>query len=189
MAVLHSGFSNGRAQEPDRAAEIRPAVAWQECDAATDRSAWNPRIARFFEYWLSIATPGRLPGRQHFDPLDIPELMPRVWILDVVRGPTGLRFRYRLVGTKEVDTLQREVTGQWLDAVHPHLSARADAFDRFRHIAERGVATYRKGQVSFLHHKDHRIVENCMLPLARDGSRVDMIAACSVLYLLSGKEN
>jgi hypothetical protein len=30
---------------------------------------------------------------------------------------------------------------------------------------------------------------HCMVPLARDGSTVDMIAVCSVLYLLSGKEN
>lgn len=163
-------------------------VRWQECDSSTDRSEWNPRIARFFDYWLSIAPPGCLPGRQHFDPLDISELMPRVWILDVMREPR-MRFRYRLVGTREVRTLEREVTGRWLDEVHPHLKDVPDGFERFHHIAGTGRATYRKGRVTFVHHKDDRIVENCMVPLARDGFRVDMIMACSVLYRSDGKEN
>ena len=163
--------------------------AWEECGSATDRSAWNPLIARFFEYWLSIAPAGRLPGRQHFDPLDIAELMPRVWILDVVREATGPRFRYRLVGTREVQTLQREVTGRWLDEVQPHLKEAPNGFARFTAIADTGKATYRKGPVTFVHRKDDRIVENCMVPLARDGALVDMIAVCSVLYRSTGKED
>ena len=44
------------------------------------------------------------------------------------------------------------------------------------------------GALQFLH-RDHRIVENCMAPLARDGETVDMIAVCSVLYRLDGREN
>jgi hypothetical protein len=172
--------------KPARDGSLR---GWHVCDPTTECAGWNRHIARFFEYWLFISPPGRLPGRQHFDPLDIPALLSRVWILDVVREPVGLRFRYRLVGTKEVETLERDVTGQWLDEVHPHLKERPDGFDRFLHIATHGTATYRKGHVTFLHQKDHQIVENCMVPLARDGSTVDMIAICSVLYLLSGKEN
>ncbi len=164
-------------------------IGWQECDRCTDRSTWSPPVARFFDYWLSITPAEGLPGRQHFDPLEIAELMPRVWILDVVREPTGMRFRYRLVGTREVTTLQREVTGRWLDEVHPHLKETPNGFARFRHIAEKGKATYRKGRVTFVHHKDDRMVENCMVPMARDGSRVDMIMVCSVLYRSNGEEN
>src|SRR5688572_5758180 len=86
--------------------------AWQPCGPATDRAAWNPLLARFFDYWLAIRPSADcLPGRQHFDPIDIPHVMPRVWLLDVVRDGDRLRFRYRLVGTKEVETLQQEATG------------------------------------------------------------------------------
>ena len=52
-----------------------------------------------------------------------------------------------------------------------------------------GVATYRRGQVVAIHHKEHLTVENCMVPLARDGSMVEMIVGCSVLYRLDGSEN
>jgi hypothetical protein len=165
------------------------AFTWQRCNAATDRSAWNPYVARLFSYWLSIRpAEDRLPGRQHFDPVDIPIVMPRVWLLDVVRDAGQLRFRYRLVGTKEVETLQREVTGQWFDDVHPRLKENPAHLERYRFMVESGQPTYRKGGVNFAHKREHEHVENCIVPLARDGKTVDMIAACSVLYRSDGRE-
>jgi PAS domain len=172
---------NGRSYETNH--------EWIDCGQASDRTGWHSQISNFFEYWLSICPSGRLPGRQHFDPLHIAKLMARVWMLDVVRGASGPRFRYRLVGTKEVEALQREVTGHWLDEAHPHVLESYRGFQRFISMATSGQPTYRKGEVTFTHHKDHRIVENCMVPLARDGASVDMIAVCSVLYRLDGREN
>lgn len=169
-----------------RPPQIRP-VTYVICDHHTDRSSWNPRIARFFDYWLSIKPADGLPGRQHFDPLDIADLIPRIWMLDVLRDP--LRYRYRLAGTKEVETLQREVTGLMFDDVHPHLRGTGGAFGRFNEIAQRGVATYRRGRVVAVHHKEHLNVENSVVPLAQDGRTVDIILACSVLYGLDGREN
>jgi hypothetical protein len=162
---------------------------WTVCDRATDRSGWNSQVASFFDYWVAISPSGQLPGRQHFDPLDIAKLMARVWILDVVPGFNGPRFRYRLVGTKEVETLEREVTGHFLDQAHPHVRESDDGFGRFIFMAQSGSATYRKGRVNFNHRRDHQFVENCMVPLARDGASVDMIAVCSVLYRQDGSEN
>jgi hypothetical protein len=156
------------------------------CGPDTDRSSWNRRIAAFFEYWLSIKPVGRLPGRQHFDPLDIPDIMPRVWMLDVLCDP--LRYRYRLAGTKEVETLQREVTGMMLEDVHPHLRGEPEVFGRLEETALRGLSTYRRGRVVARHHKEHLNVENCLVPLARDGRTVDIVVGCSVLYRLDGSE-
>jgi hypothetical protein len=157
------------------------------CTPDMDRSSWNPKLAEFFDYWLSIKPAEGLPGRQHFDPLHIPFLMSRVWMLDVLRDP--LRYRYRLAGTKEVETLQREVTGQMFTDVHPHLTEDSQAFGRFNETALSGAATYRKGPVVAIHNKEHQTVENCIVPLARDGSTVDIIVACSVLYGFDGREN
>jgi hypothetical protein len=178
--------------QEENALAIRPPaaaspVAYVVCGRHTDRSSWNPKIARFFDYWLSIKPARGLPGRQHFDPLDIADIMPRIWMLDVLRDP--LRYRYRLVGTKEVATLQREVTGLMFDEVHPHLRGTGEAFGRLDEVALRGVATYRHGGVVAIHHKEHLDVENCVVPLARDGRTVDIILACSVLYGLDGREN
>ncbi len=157
------------------------------CTADTDRSDWHPDIARFFDYWLSISPPGLLPGRQHFDPLHIPQLMPRVWMLDVLRDP--LRFRYRMAGTKEVETLQREVTGLFFDDVHGPIGPNEGIMGRFHVALDQGAATYRKGSVLLRHHDDHRTVENCTVPLARDGHTVDILVTCSVLFRRNGQPN
>ena len=166
------------------------AYAWQACGPATDRSAWHPFLATFFSYWLSIRPAAELlPGRQHFDPIDIARVMPRVWLLEVVRNGAELRFRYRLVGTKEVETLQREVTGQWFDDVHPRLKENPAHLERYYYMVKNGQPTYRKGGVNFAHKREHAHVENCLVPLARDGRNVDIIAACSVLYRSDGSES
>jgi PAS domain len=163
---------------------------WQQCGPASDRSAWHPLLAKFFDYWLSIRPAGELlPGRQHFDPIDIPDVMPRIWLLDVVRSGARLRFRYRLVGTKEVETLQQEVTGLWLDDVHPRLKENPGLLERFHHMVANGEPTYRKGRVNFSHKREHECVENCMVPLAADGRMVDIVAACSILYRSDGRES
>jgi hypothetical protein len=163
--------------------------SWQVCSTKSDRSPWHPYLARFFEYWLSIRPSGDLlPGRQHFDPIEIGKVMSRVWMLDVVREGEALRLRYRLVGTKEVDTLQQEVTGMWFDDVHPRLKENPVHLERYRFVAESGQPTYRKGAVNFAHKREHAQVENCIVPLARDGKTVDILAACSVLYRADGSE-
>src|SRR5690242_14824207 len=94
---------------------------WTGYHLPEDRGTWHPLIRQFYEYWRSIAPPGGLPGRQHIVAEDISPLWSRLWMLDVVRDP--LRYRYRLCGTEMVRSLGREVTGAWLDEVHPQLIA------------------------------------------------------------------
>ncbi len=170
----------------------RPGLdGWIECSAQTDRAGWGSRIDRFFQYWLDRAPgPGLLPGRQHIDPLAMPDLISRIWMLDVVQpaGAPAPRFRYRLVGTKEVQTLEREVTGQWFDEVHAHAGGRPATVERLNHIVRHRCATYRKGALLLIHHKDHQTVENCMVPLASDGRTVDIVAVISTLYWADGRE-
>src|SRR5882672_1115753 len=151
-----------------RAGEQR-AATWVDCIDDADRSQWHPAVRQFFDYWRQISPADRLPGRWHFDPMHIPGLLPRLWLLDVVRRPDGLRYRYRLAGTLEVETLEREVTGQWFDIVHAAAPGLRAALRRLDHMVAWRVATWRKGSVLLLHHKDHKTVENCMVPLAADG--------------------
>ncbi len=147
---------------------------------------WHPRIRAVFDYWRGMGPELRLPGRQHFDPLAIPRIMPHVWMLDVARDP--YRFRYRLAGTREVQTLGRDPTGEWMDDMHPILKTDAARIARYVFAAETGTPTWRRGTVTFIHDKDHQIVENVVLPLARDGATVDMLLCCSVLFDRNGQE-
>ena len=112
--------------------------------------------------------------------------MSRLWILDVFRDP--LRFRYRLVGTDITRSVQRELTGQWLDEAQPESLRNVNLRDRYRFILETGQATWRRGQTLWDRDPNHRIVENCLAPLATDGATVDKIIAVSVIYDANGRE-
>src|SRR3546814_19581662 len=73
-----------------------------------------PKIKALLAYWQSIhPAGGGLPGRRHLDPIDIPELLPNIWMIDVKRGP--LRFRLRPVGPEIVKFPGRHATRVWLE--------------------------------------------------------------------------
>lgn len=151
-----------------------------------DRSSWHPLVRRFYEYWVSVAPSGRLPGRQHIVPEEIVPLLSRLWIMDVFRDP--LRFRYRLVGTDITRSVQRELTGLWLDEAQPESLSNANLRDRYRFILETGQATWRRGRTLWDRDPTHKLVENCLAPLAADGVTVDKIIAVSVIFDSSGRE-
>lgn len=151
-----------------------------------DRLSWHPLVRLFYEYWLSIAPPGCLPGRQHVAPEAIVPLLSRLWILDVFRDP--VRFRYRLVGTDITRSLQRELTGMWLDEAQPESMHNANLCDRYRFVLETKQPTWRRGSTLWDRDPNHRLVENCLAPLATDGETVDKIIAVSVIFDRTGRE-
>jgi hypothetical protein len=173
---------------------VAPAVAvadsgdygvWTGYQIPEDRGDWHPLVRSFYEYWVSVSPPGRLPGRQHIAPEEVPALWSRMWMLDVHRDP--LRYRYRLCGTEMVRSLGREVTGAWLDEAHPQLIANPQSRERFRFVAETGRATWRHGPPLWTRDPEHRTIETCIAPLAADGVRVDKILGLSVMFDNQGK--
>ncbi len=162
---------------PDGAGEFG---VWAGHRIPEDRSDWHPLVRRLYDYWRSVAPSGRLPGRQHIVPEDIAPLWSRSWMLDVFREP--LRYRYRLCGTEMVRSLGREVTGAWVDEIHPQLIANPQSRERFCFMAETGRATWRRGLPLWTRDPKHRLIETCIVPLARDGRTVDKMLAVSVLF-------
>jgi hypothetical protein len=147
---------------------------------------WHPKVRRLFAYWHSIRpAPELLPGRQHFDPLDIADLMPSVFMLERAAG-SG-RFRYRLVGTRVVGAMQRDVTGQWYDEAHP------GALDHplhkyFLERIERAEPTWRRGRPWLHVDPDIYGIEQVVLPMARDGKTVDLLLIITVFFGRDGQE-
>lgn len=158
---------------------------WTGYQIPDDRDGWHPLVRCFYEYWVSVSPPGRLPGRQHIAPEEVPALWSRMWMLDVYRDP--LRFRYRLCGTEMVRSLGREVTGYWLDEAHPQLVENPQSRERFRFVTEIGRATWRHGPPLWSRDPEHRTIETCIAPLAADGLRVDKILGFSVMFDSQGK--
>lgn len=134
---------------------------------------WHPKVARLMDYWRSLhPAEGVLPGRQHVDPIDLADLLPHLFLVDVERAP--LRFKYRLVGTDYVRMMGRDLTGAYLDQVHPGFHG--SILRHYVDAVEQREPQYRKGPVMYaVAQKDHLTVERLIVPLARDGAHVDMI--------------
>jgi hypothetical protein len=144
------------------------------------RDSWHPRLRRLHQYWLDVHPPEGLPRRQHFDPIDVPELLPNLWLLDVQREP--FRLRYRLAGTRVVLAGRREVTGQWLDDARPQVKAIPGYFDRFRAVVETKMPSRRRGVSDFKLDQAVSLRENLFLPLAGDELNVDMILGITIYF-------
>src|SRR5258708_34230503 len=71
---------------------------------------WRAEQHRLYDYWVKIR-PGdvALPGRQHLNPIEIPDLLPYFFLIDVEKEP--LRFRYRVGGTTLETELGHKLTG------------------------------------------------------------------------------
>src|SRR5690242_12897874 len=65
----------------------------------------HPRFRRLADYLASKAPNGKLPGRQHIEPLEIPDLLPWIMLIEVIAHMDAEpRYRIRLVGTEVVAT-------------------------------------------------------------------------------------
>eukprot|EP00657_Telonema_sp_P-1_P008436 TRINITY_DN29609_c0_g1_i2.p1 TRINITY_DN29609_c0_g1~~TRINITY_DN29609_c0_g1_i2.p1 ORF type:complete len:124 (-),score=32.38 TRINITY_DN29609_c0_g1_i2:20-391(-) len=65
-------------------------------------------------YWQSKCVAGALPSRQDIDPAEIRRLLAHIALIDVIQDGGG--FRYRLVGTRVVQQLAYDPTGENLQA-------------------------------------------------------------------------
>ena len=73
----------------------------EDCDSS---------IRAVYDYWCSIHSAQGLPARHHWDPVDVPSLLPNLWMADVERDP--VRFRFRLIGSAVVQILGEDLTGR-----------------------------------------------------------------------------
>lgn len=143
----------------------------------------DKRIRRLYDYWRAIhPAEAILPGRQHVEPLDLPELLRWLWLVDVHREP--LRFRYRLLGTGHRDVMGADLTGRWLDEVFPGFAGLKGYGDLVAVAC--GETRYCRRAPEFPVEKDLVQMERVLLPLARDGVTVDMLLGLSLFTRKDG---
>ena len=132
----------------------------------------HEKIRQIVEYWVSIQPPAGLPGRQHFDPLQIPALLPHIRLLDVIGSLP--RFRVRLMGTQVREYMGAEQTGRWLDEVFPNLHGSVTHAELVKTVTMK-MPRWRKGKPAIALDRIFLEMERVYLPFARDGRKVDML--------------
>jgi hypothetical protein len=146
---------------------------------------WHANIDRLWRYLSARARPGQPPDRKDFDPVEIPDLLSRIWMLDVTHEPFGLV--YRMCGTHEAASLERDPTGQSFTEMHrDRLAREPHMLDRYRHMARTGEATWRRGNLVFRHKEKHKAVENLMVPMTNGGAAVAILLCYSLVFRSDG---
>lgn len=140
----------------------------------SDLDLENPKLQRFYDYWRSKIPEGRrFPARQAIEPTEIPDLLPSVIMIDVVRQDGTTRFRVRLAGSDYVKAVGWDRTGHWVDADRPEAEGEA-VVATYREVLETGEPHH---WTSHLHDVGRQLVpyERLMCPLSDDGETIDVL--------------
>lgn len=142
----------------------------------------DSRIRRIFDYWKSIHPAAGLPGRQHFDPLDVPSLLPNILLIDV---PTETsEFEFRLMGTEVEYFFGGNLQGTPL--VNAYTAGHeSPAYRDVCGVYADHMPRWWKGRARYVRNRDHVVAERIHLPLASDGEHVDLILGLLVANTLS----
>ncbi|NKB59668.1 MAG: PAS domain-containing protein [Alphaproteobacteria bacterium] len=154
--------------------EVEPAVMSVPSDAHAD-------IITLYEYWLSISPNGKLPSRDDFDPIDVPHLLPNLWLLEVHHDP--LRFWRRTVGSRIEEFAGRNLTGGYVGE-HLNNQKQSGVHSFLIDVLESKRPSWRRGKPLISFEKEFSELERLYLPLAADGDTVDMILAMTVFKTL-----
>jgi hypothetical protein len=163
-----------------------PFPAWPSWVRAIDTTDFHPSARRLLVHWQQIHPPHGLPGRQHFDPATVPDLLPNIRLVEVHRDP--LRFRYRLLGSRVDIVHGRNMTNQWLDEAHGGDRKGQALLDDYCRVVETGQPTWRRGTPHVVPEPECVTVEVLRLPLARDGSTIDMLLCLNLYFSADGRE-
>ncbi len=133
--------------------------------------AIKPQPDEFLGYWNLICGLDGLPGRQDMDPIDIPRMLPYVFLVDVLNKTND--FRYRLVGTDIVKNTKRDFTGALLSDIQD-VGSQNELIQLYRQcVSNKAPVT---GKLNFTTRGG---VENhydvAVTPLASDGQTIDML--------------
>ena len=151
-----------------------------------DRQLVHPKVWQFLEYWKSICrNEQELPLRGQFDPIDIPSLLPNVFLFDVIGSPA--RFRFRLMGETILDSGGPGRPGLWVDEIASTVDGIHLSQVLTKVVDERAPKWY-KGPPTLVHHRQVSQLEGIMAPISSDGDLIDTVACLTVDRWLDGRE-
>jgi len=143
----------------------------------------DQRLLTLYAYWSAKRGERAMPSRADLDPGDLKTLLPHILLIDVLED--GADFRYRLVGTEIERHIGRPLTGRLISEI---LSG--EYLDYIRSLHRRAIAeavpvysenNFNDGRSGFALIADFKRAYRLMLPLSRDGTRVDMLL-CGQLF-------
>ena len=168
----------GLGERADSGGEVpQPALTIDDGLDEALRRPENASLRDFFGYWQGKRRGERLPARVDIEPTEIPQLLPNIFLVDVVAGERP-RFRFRLVGTTIV-SMEFEMTNAYLD----ELVAEVEATPMGRHYRDAaGGRIYLRRQRLDWRERGYINYDVLLLPLADDGETINMLFGLAVYH-------
>lgn len=131
----------------------------------------EPILFALHQYWSAKCAGNKAPRRADIDPVDIPDLLPHVSLIEVLED--GERYRIRLAGTKVEERFGCSLTNRIVDEVMhgPYLDYLQGLYQR---LLRDFAPLYSESSFEPDSTKKLR-VKRLMLPLSNDQETVNMI--------------
>ena len=136
-------------------------------------------VRELFYYWDRCRHAAAMPRRADFDPMQMPRQLPGIMLVNVEgvdEAGIGV-FRYRLVGSNEVENRRHDPTGKLVGEGYfgPSLEEAIADYERVR-----TTRTFLYKPLNFLAHGYKDIDEySILLPFSEDGETVSQILVYS----------
>jgi hypothetical protein len=131
-------------------------------------------VREFATYWKAKCTGNAAPKRSAIDPLEIRRLLP--YLVIVALEPAPFRVRYRLVGTRVVESHGADFTNRYLDECG--FLIERELIESYRRVAAEGAPVYLYFEwmrEDWPHdHGRSGANESGFFPLSSDGAAIDM---------------
>jgi hypothetical protein len=136
-----------------------------------DLNCHDETLMGLYRYWQEKCGTRRMPSRRDIDPLELQPHLGNVVLIDVEHDP--LRLRYRLVGTKITDVMERDSTGS--------------IYESFEWMIDNRTPLRTHGE-AFYPDKNFYVYETLNLPLSDDDETINMVLGGLVFHLKSSIE-
>lgn len=134
----------------------------------------HPRFERVRAY-LETKTGGtRLATRDDIDPVDLPDVLAFINLIDVEwRAPDEPKFKFRLLGTRQIRYAGGDFTGKWVEEALSGASASA-AIAAMRRVAIERRPIFGRFAMP-VDGREFVTTERLMFPLAPAGGEINML--------------
>ena len=143
-----------------------------------DFSFTNEGHKRAYAYWKEKKGARRAPSRKDIDPLEIRDLLPNIFMMDVLHDP--LDYKMRLVGTKLVDAMGVNPTGEMFHDIYKgEIGERL--WDEYEQVVTNFDILYSEHTAAWVG-KEYAHYERMLFPLSDDGEDVSILLGVTFFF-------
>ncbi len=137
----------------------------------------DDRHGQLYQYWLEKKQNKIAPTRDNIDPIDFPNLLPYIFLVDVKWNPTI--YSMRLVGDHIAKEIGRDCKGLTLDQIFKdkqHVEITLADYNRAAIYCQPVFSMFKSGLIN----KDFNAYNRLLLPLSQDGKCVNMLLGITI---------